>query len=58
MRILDKIASVGERLFAHRPQLDRLDKAIVLARSVAWRGETLPPRTFHLLSRLGEPSGD
>jgi len=24
----------------------------VLARSVAWRGETLPPRTLHLLGRL------
>lgn len=54
MRILDKIAAVGDRLFAHRPTLGQLDKAIVLARSVAWRGETLPPRTLHLLSRLTE----
>jgi hydroxysqualene synthase len=54
MRILDKIAATGERLFAHRPQLGQLDKAIVLARSVAWRGETLPPRTLHLLNRLTE----
>jgi squalene synthase HpnC len=52
MRILDKIDSVGSRLFAERPQLGNLDKAIVLARAVAWRGETLPPRTFHLLGRL------
>jgi squalene synthase HpnC len=54
MRILDKIAAVGERLFARRPQLGRVDKAIVLTRSVAWRGETLPPRALHLVSRLGE----
>ena len=52
MRILDKIEHVGKRLFAERPQLGTLDKAIVLARAVAWRGETLPPRTAHLLQRL------
>jgi squalene synthase HpnC len=52
MRILDKIEHVGERLFAERPRLGTLDKAIVLARAVAWRGETLPPRTAHLLQRL------
>jgi len=55
MRILDKIAAMGERLFAQRPQLDSLDKAVVLARSVAWRGETLPPRALHLVRRLIEP---
>ena len=52
MRILDKIAAVGPRLLADRPQLGQVDKAIVLARSVAWRGETLPPRTLHLVTRL------
>jgi squalene synthase HpnC len=52
MRILDKISAMGERLFAERPQLGSLDKAIVLARSVAWRGETLPPRGLHLARRL------
>ncbi len=52
MRILDKIESVGSRLFAERPSLTSVDKAIVLARSLAWRGETLPPRTAHLVSRL------
>ena len=52
MRILDKIAAAGERLFAERPSLTQIDKAIVVARSVAWRGETLPPRTMHLLQRL------
>jgi squalene synthase HpnC len=55
MRILDKIAGVGPRLFAHRPQLDGFDKAVVLGRSVAWRGETLPPRAVHLVRRLIDP---
>ncbi len=54
MRILDKIEGVGKRLFAQRPQLNTADKALVLARAVAWRGETLPPRTMHLLARLRE----
>ena len=52
MRILDKIDSVGSRLFAERPHLHSADKALVLARALKWRGETLPPRTFHLLSRV------
>ena len=54
MRILDKIAATGDHLFAQRPQLNALDKAVVLARAVAWRGETLPPRTVHLVQRLTE----
>lgn len=52
MRILDKIEHTGKRLFAHRPRLNALDKALVLSRAVAWRGETLPPRTMHLAQRL------
>lgn len=52
MRILDKIDHVGKRLFAHRPHLNAADKALVLARAVAWRGETLPPRTMHLIQRF------
>jgi squalene synthase HpnC len=52
MRILDKIEHVGKRLFAHRPQLNNADKALVVARAIAWRGETLPPRTMHLAQRL------
>jgi squalene synthase HpnC len=52
MRILDKIESTGARLFAERPQLTSADKALVLARAIAWRGETLPPRTLHLLRRI------
>ena len=54
MRILDKIEHVGAKLFAQRPQLATYDKALVLARAVAWRGETLPPRTMHLAQRLLE----
>jgi squalene synthase HpnC len=52
MRILDKIDATGSKLFAERPRLSRADKAIVVARALAWRGETLPPRTVHLVSRL------
>ena len=52
MRILEKIEHVGKRLFAHRPQLSTADKALVLARALRWRGETLPPRTMHLAQRL------
>lgn len=54
MRILDKIERTGPRLFAHRPRLNTADKALVLARAVAWRGETLPPRAMHLAERLLE----
>jgi phytoene/squalene synthetase len=53
MRILDKIEATG-RLFAHRPRLNTADKALVLARALAWRGETLPPRTMHLAQRLAK----
>jgi squalene synthase HpnC len=52
MRILDKIAATGAQLFAERPHLNNRDKALVLARAIAWRGETLPPRTVHLVTRL------
>jgi hydroxysqualene synthase len=52
MRILEKIEHTGKRLFARRPQLNAADKAIVVARALAWRGETLPPRTMHLAQRL------
>jgi hydroxysqualene synthase len=52
MRILEKIEAAGAQLFAERPHLGNADKALVLARAIAWRGETLPPRTLHLLSRL------
>lgn len=52
MRILDKIEGVGGRLFAERPHLGPIDKALVVARAVAWRGETLPPRGLALVQRL------
>ena len=52
MRMLDKIERTGKRLLVRRPQLNAADKALVLARAVAWRGETLPPRTMHLAQRL------
>lgn len=52
MRILDKIDAVGANLFSERPSLGTADKAMVLTRALAWRGETLPPRSIHLLSRL------
>ncbi|MBA3550115.1 MAG: squalene synthase HpnC [Nannocystis sp.] len=56
MRILEKIEGVGDRLFAERPALGNRDKAVVLARAIKWRGETLPPRTLHLLSRVLDKS--
>jgi hydroxysqualene synthase len=56
MRILEKIEAVGPELFARRPQLGATDKALVLARALRWRGETLPPRTLHLLSRVVDRS--
>ena len=52
MRILDKIESMGPKLFAQRPRLGQLDKALVVGRALAWRGETLPPRTVHLVGRV------
>ncbi len=51
MRILDKIAAAGPNLLADRPRLDRMDKALVVTRAVAWRGETLGPRAVALLRR-------
>jgi len=52
MRILDKIAAAGPRLLQDRPSLHAGDKALALARAVAWRGETLGPRAIHLAQRL------
>ncbi|MCE9580858.1 MAG: squalene/phytoene synthase family protein [Deltaproteobacteria bacterium] len=51
MRILDKIAAAGPNLLADRPRLGRADKALVVTRAVAWRGETLGPRAVALLRR-------
>jgi hydroxysqualene synthase len=52
MRILEKIDAVGPELLADRPRLTTVDKALVLARSLAWRGGTLPPRAIHLAQRV------
>jgi phytoene/squalene synthetase len=52
MRMLDKIDAFGAHTFVERPSLHVADKALALARALRWRGETLPPRGFHLLSRL------
>jgi len=54
MRILDKIEHVGAQLLQRRPSLHNHDKALALARAVAWRGETLGPRAIHLAQRLIE----
>jgi len=50
-RILDKIYSVGPRLFVDRPRLTHVDKAHALAGAVRWRGDTLGPRAIALLRR-------
>ena len=50
-RILDKIAATGPKLFAERPRITSADKALVVSRALAWRGETLGPRAVALLRR-------
>jgi squalene synthase HpnC len=50
-RILEKIGSAGPHLLAERPRLHAADKALVVARAVAWRGETLGPRAIALARR-------
>jgi hydroxysqualene synthase len=50
-RILDKIAAAGPRLLQERPRLNSADKALVVTRAVAWRGETLGPRAIALVRR-------
>ena len=51
MRALDKIDGAGDRLLVERPRLSQLDKALVVSRAIAWRGESLAPRAVHLLQR-------
>jgi squalene synthase HpnC len=51
MRILDKTAKAGARLFSQPPSLSSADKALALSRALAWRGDTLPPRAVELLRR-------
>jgi squalene synthase HpnC len=50
-RILDKIEHAGPDLFSNRPRITSADKALVVTRAVAWRGETLGPRALALLKR-------
>jgi squalene synthase HpnC len=50
-RILDKIEAAGPRLLLERPRLHAADKALVVTRAVAWRGETLGPRAISLVRR-------
>jgi hydroxysqualene synthase len=54
MRILDKISDAGPHLLEHRPRLDAADKAVVVTKALAWRGETLGPRAINLARRLAE----
>ncbi len=54
MRILDKIADTGAHLVEQRPRLDAADKALVVTRALAWRGETLGPRALNLARRLAD----
>ena len=51
MRALDKVEAAGDRLLTRRPRLSSYDKALVVSRAVAWRGETLGPRAVALLRR-------
>lgn len=54
MRILDKIGDVGGHIVEQRPRLDAADKALVVTRALAWRGETLGPRAINLARRLAD----
>ncbi len=54
MRILDKIADAGPYLLEQRPRIDAADKALVVTRALAWRGETLGPRALHLARRVAD----
>jgi squalene synthase HpnC len=51
MRILDKIQATGPKLLRRRPHIDSLDKAQVVLRSLAWRGNTMGPRLIGRLAR-------
>lgn len=51
MRALDKIEATGANLFTRRPRMSAVDKALVVSRAIAWRGETLGPRALDLVRR-------
>ncbi|HTM20149.1 MAG TPA: squalene/phytoene synthase family protein [Kofleriaceae bacterium] len=44
MRILHKIERAGAGLMAARPRINELDKALVVTRALAWRGDSLVER--------------
>jgi squalene synthase HpnC len=54
MRILDKIADAGPHALEQRPRLDAADKAVIVTKALAWRGETLGPRAINLARRLAD----
>jgi len=43
-RILDKIEQAGAHILSRRPALSAADKALVVGRSLAWRGDSLRAR--------------
>jgi squalene synthase HpnC len=51
MRILAKITRVGGRILHDRPHLTAIDKAEVVTRALAWRGDSLGPRLADRLVR-------
>lgn len=53
MRILDKIAAAKGRALQIRPQLDAADKAMVVSRALAWRGNALSWRIARKLQSSG-----
>jgi hydroxysqualene synthase len=44
MRILKKIERAGGSLLRDRPRITEIDKALVVTRALAWRGDALPER--------------
>jgi squalene synthase HpnC len=53
-RILEKIADAGSHVLEHRPRLDAADKAVVVTKALAWRGDTIGPRAINLARRLAD----
>lgn len=51
MRILSKIDAVGGRLLRERPRLNSFDKAQVVLKALAWRGDALAQRSGDALAR-------
>jgi len=53
MRILDKIEAAGSRVLTKRPYLTQADKAVVVLRSLRWRGGALSHRGESVARWLG-----